>query len=399
MTEPQTTFQRLLSPISSETFLRDYLGSKALHIPGKRSRARSVCTWQQFDELVNMNGLWTGETFKLVLDGQSIPQDRYCIQRQGRDNHPVPELHMEEVQNYLNEGATLIAELAEGLSPGIRAAAQALEMGLGATVSCNVYMSQKARKAFPSHFDTMDVVVLQAEGTKLWRVYRGRFEHPLERPGLSYPYFDQEHHEQAKGEIDFEVELRPGDILYIPAGVYHDALATSGSCLHLSFGITRLTALDYYRWLLNSLEDLPAFRAPIPDYAQGEAARSHLAEVDEQLCKLLKGGKAAEQYPTEQHRIAHQRLRSLRLPADDTATDTCFRVVPSMLTPNGQAGGLCAPGGHLDLTDDGLRIARWLSERDHCLRSEIEQRFHKVATEDICNWIGRFESVGWLIRI
>ena len=74
----------------------------------------------------------------------------------------------------------------------------------------------------------------------------------MQRPGLSYEYQSREHHERAKGALLMELEMTPGDVLYLPRGQYHDALASDGASLHLSFGIGRATVLDFVSVLSQS---------------------------------------------------------------------------------------------------------------------------------------------------
>jgi ribosomal protein L16 Arg81 hydroxylase len=49
--------------------------------------------------------------------------------------------------------------------------------------------------------------------------------------------------------------MKPGDVLYLPRGQYHEALASSDASLHLSFGIGQPTGIDVISRLLKSLPD------------------------------------------------------------------------------------------------------------------------------------------------
>ena len=75
---------------------------------------------------------------------------------------PVPQ----RLGELLAQGATLVLNLMERLTPGVAAVAEAIEMVTGAQTVCNVYCSWDRQQAFSSHFDNTDVFVLQIEGHK-----------------------------------------------------------------------------------------------------------------------------------------------------------------------------------------------------------------------------------------
>ena len=41
-----------------------------------------------------------------------------------------------------------------------------------------------------------------------------------------------------------QVTLKPGDLLYIPRGQYHDALASKNGAIHVAFGLTYFKPID-----------------------------------------------------------------------------------------------------------------------------------------------------------
>jgi hypothetical protein len=101
----------------------------------------------------------------------------------------------------------------------------------GSTVGCSAYLTPKASQGFPPHYDDVEVFVLQLEGSKRWRLY--------ERPDtLEHPAADRttEFGRDELGEPTATLTLHPGDLLYLPRGVVHQALAQEdGHSLHLTF--------------------------------------------------------------------------------------------------------------------------------------------------------------------
>ena len=121
-------------------------------------------------------------------------------------------------------------------------------------VSCNLYLTPPSPpdehnvdtklSGFESHWDFMDVIVMQLEGTKLWSVAK--------RPKMELSLMDQKHKptmQDLTNYLDFETGrydeflLRPGDVLYIPRGFIHNASTTTttdnddSASLHITFGI------------------------------------------------------------------------------------------------------------------------------------------------------------------
>ena len=68
----------------------------------------------------------------------------------------------------------------------------------------------------------------------------------------------------ATGDPVHDVDLHPGDVLYLPRGWIHAAEANDGTSLHLTFGVHPYTRIDVLRAMLAELEQEPSFRASLP---------------------------------------------------------------------------------------------------------------------------------------
>ena len=101
-----------------------------------------------------------------------------------------------------------------------------MEEALGGKVQANLYLSSKRKQGFRAHFDFHDVFAIHVMGEKTWTVFKGMAEHPIKHP--VFEGWPKERHEQLKGELWREVRMSPGDLLYLPRGQYHYALADDG---------------------------------------------------------------------------------------------------------------------------------------------------------------------------
>lgn len=280
-----TDFRDILAPVTPEEFFAEYYGKQALHIPGTPEKFASVMSWEKLNALLNMSIVWQqSDRLKLALDGKIVPPEAYgrSVARHANGaTTPMWDPDPERVKAQMRQGASLVLDRIESLMPGLSAAAETLECALEAKVQANLYCSWKGHQAFTSHFDAHEVFALNMEGNKLWQIYEGRMDDPVEQfttiRSLS-PAF----HERSKGDIKMEVMMRPGDVIYLPRGLYHDALAETGGCIHVTFSAVTVTGVDYASEVFKRAIADPRFRAllPISGASNDDAAYiDHLARL------------------------------------------------------------------------------------------------------------------------
>ena len=99
--------------------------------------------------------------------------------------------------------------------------------------------------------------------------------------------------------------MGPGDLLYLPRGQFHDALASSAASLHVTFSCTQPTGLDLLSRLWDGAVADPLFRAYLPT-EQG-AREQRVAELMEHLraMALQPEGLAQAQALQESFAIKH----------------------------------------------------------------------------------------------
>ena len=394
MSEPITTFARLLDPIGVDAFFADYYDRKALHIPGTPEKVAGICSWDSFNDLLHRTAIWSDKSFKLVLDGTTLSPGQFCEAAANRDGMRVMRPVPEKVVEYLARGASIVLDLVETLTPGLRAAAQSIQMATGCRVSCNAYCSQAEHQAFPSHFDTMDVFAIHIEGNKTWRIYEGRFEGPLESPGFNQTSFSPEYHDKAKGKLAMEVEMKPGDLLYFPKGVYHDALSSSDNCLHLSYGITQSTGIDFLRWVAEGLDQAPLFRKPMPPHDAVGAHDAHLKALRENLMEILQQDDIASQFREEQRSKAFAMLTSVAVPASLSRYRVRGRGVRAVR--RGPDWRVTAPQGNCNMPAGTEGMIEWMLARDHFARQELAAEFSAVNEQTILDILQSLSSIGVL---
>jgi ribosomal protein L16 Arg81 hydroxylase len=211
-----------------------------------------------------------------------------------------------------------------------------LVAGLGrafcAQVGVNAYLTAKGTQTFPLHLDDQDNFILQVEGEKNWRlneraqrpVHRGRLSYD---PDLAYPSFWGPR-PPATPQLA-ELRLRPGDLLYIPRGMPHCAVAEHASSLHLTVSITPLYWLDFLKAALEQAHlHAPELRHALPPGFVGDASLraglkqrfasalqsflDHLS-FDQTLDVVLRNRVRVQGFPPDGHLAHLDRLADLRL--------------------------------------------------------------------------------------
>ncbi|WP_135466704.1 cupin domain-containing protein [Crenalkalicoccus roseus] len=290
------TLAELLAPMPPEQFFAEYHDRQPLHLRGDPAKFASVLSWRQINRLLDMSHIWSAHSLQLVLDGTPVPPEQYCVRATSRDNDQVWQPVAAKVQDWVRRGASVVMNDVDSLTPGLAAVSAALEgAGLG-KAQANVYISWQSHKAFPAHFDTHDVWAVQVEGEKTWNIWEGRAEWPIAHP--VFRNLPQAHHEQAKRGLHAKVLLKPGDLLYLPRGWYHDALAEAPSSVHIAYGVHAPLGMDFLNILVERVLYDPEFRKPLPRQDGGAAAKfaltSRAAQLGQRLAELARDPKVME---------------------------------------------------------------------------------------------------------
>jgi bifunctional lysine-specific demethylase and histidyl-hydroxylase MINA len=255
-------FEDLVAPVKRSVFFKNYVDQLPFY--GKDphpNRFNSLMSWEILNELLSIPSLWTPQTLQLALEGKCLEPRFYC-QTVASLNGPVQRPNPKQVIAYLEQGASLVCNELENLTPALRRMSRLLQEAFGAKIQANLYLSWKQKQAFKSHFDPHDVWAFHILGKKKWTVYQGRYDAPL--PHLAFKQLGQAYHDQAKGEVAFQATLEPGDLLYLPRGTYHDAVAESEASLHVTFGVTRPIGLDMLSLFFEKAIHESFFRQNIP---------------------------------------------------------------------------------------------------------------------------------------
>ncbi len=364
----------IMAPLGGEVFLKDFWGQRPLHLEGTPEKFGDVMNWQGLNRLLDMTTIWSGKSMMLVLDKTTIPPADYTTRDSGRDGGQVLRPIPQKVQALLKRGATLILNDIDQLSPEMSAFADTLERTLGCKVQGNLYMSSKRKQGFEAHFDTHDVVAVQVEGEKTWSVFEGRADHPIAHP--MFRNYSQAHHEEAKGQLWKEVRMKPGDLLYLPRGQYHYALADDGGTIHIAFGLTYPIGIDVMSYLFERMIAEPVMRANLP--RGGEALTSHLEDIAKAIGDVVRSPQTRDDIKAFQDGFHYDRERYdlPELLADDDLGYVVIARNVRLVEKNGRFGLLEeGTGKGVGVPTEVAPMVDWVLKRSQFNKREFAECF------------------------
>lgn len=287
----------VILPIAVGQFLQAFYEKKRLHIKTTDpARGESLLPWQDIEAMISMRSF---NDMQVIQSGMLLPPQLYTT------------TDMSDFHDILAQGASVVVRQIQLNIPQIQWLATAIERQLGFTVGVNAYFSFSRGGAFKPHWDKHDVLVVQVHGRKVWRMWDGKFKNPIESSSQAKCEISDAHSE--------ELELSPGDALYIPRGEPHAASVTAGASVHLTFGLDSLNGVDVLRQLNHAVSQDEFLRADLPPQAAEAQIRAYEAELKARLHRLVDSLDIAEFLEADDANrppIRHASLRSAEEPSD-----------------------------------------------------------------------------------
>jgi ribosomal protein L16 Arg81 hydroxylase len=278
----------LIAPVTPEAFLGRYYEREALvNIRGEPERYADLLTLEILDHFINSADLREG-MIDLTSQKKRMSRDDY-VEEGGR----VSRIAIAE--EYL-DGATIILPQLHDSIFKLGEFCRALEELFSCHMQTNIYLTPSGNQGFPIHYDNHDVFVMQVSGAKAWRLYGV----PVETP-FRGERFELGQHEP--GPVSQQFTLNPGDCVYVPRGMMHDAENVGEEpSLHITVGLITKTWADL---MLESI--------------------SELALTSPDMRRSLPAGFAGRDFDREAARAQFDRLR--REIADKASMDSAFDLL------------------------------------------------------------------------
>jgi ribosomal protein L16 Arg81 hydroxylase len=244
-----SVLQRIVHPLTVDEFVDGYFQRRPLRL--KRPRNKFDFLFRESDFPVNLDRV---RHIRAVF-----PRNRQA------------QIRPTEIEHMYEAGATICVTGMEQAHPRLRAAAERVraELAYAGEITFRAYLSPPG-SGFDLHFDARVATTLQIAGKKRWWYSK--------EPAVAFPLYNSgrepagwpKARPPARSDL-VEVVLEPGDVLCLPAGVWHCAKAQGNHmslALNMAFDHKSGGFLDFLTGMLqNRVVRDAAWRQPLPVHA------------------------------------------------------------------------------------------------------------------------------------
>jgi len=220
------TFSELVG--DEDEFFASYFTQRPLFRPGALAGDMSeILSVADMDDIVHQEGL-RSSLFRMLgrgvlATGPALTR-RLDLRREGQSFEDAPD--PEKIYAHYRSGKTLIHAGLNHTRPNLRKLCAILTEKFAAPSEAVAFLTPAGTQAGTVHSDPSDVYIIQLAGSKHWQVWP-----TLETRRMGE---DREYPRSELAEPILDVELRPGDVLYLPYGTPHVAAAREQTSLHLT---------------------------------------------------------------------------------------------------------------------------------------------------------------------
>ena len=182
-------------------------------------------------------------------------------------------------------------------------------------VSVNLYVTPPRSQGLDRHQDGHDVLILQMEGRKRWRIWKSDAPPPLDSlPALTFETAKRIRNDyrgtpfggrgvpdgEIEGKTEWNLDLGPGEMIYVPRGWAHEVWTEDSHSAHLTFGFHLASWVDLLMTVVaQGSRRHGAIRESLPiGFARVAPDASKVRERTRELLALLgdiDGGEAMEE--------------------------------------------------------------------------------------------------------
>jgi ribosomal protein L16 Arg81 hydroxylase len=286
-------------------------------------------------------------------------RDSVLVPRQFYTSNEGKELKVRAFHDLLAQGVSIVIDGVHRSIAQISQLAAAVEREMGIPTQVNAYLSFTKGGAFKPHWDIHDVLVVQVHGRKRWRIWKAVVPNPIELAD-SMPV-------DASTVPDQEIELAPGDVLFIPRGDPHAAAVSAGRSVHLTIGLRSETGINFLNYIHKKAAQDPLLRMNLPRQSLDEQLSAHEAALKRRLHQLIDAASVS-------HFLAEGDLA--RAPAVQTAVSgalpqlddvlrlTLRRRVPLPDASDNMSQLVTIGGEGRQLSPASIDVLRWLFDHE-----------------------------------
>jgi len=276
------SFTDIIDPMSAEEFFSSYWEKKPLHIPRSNTQFyKDILTLEHAQAAIAFGGL-RYPAIQLSKSGGFLHPDVFCTDIHAGDIVFTGVPDIDRIQTEYRSGASISLPGFNRTWQPLRNLAAAVETYLDHAVHTNIYITPGNTAGFKPHYDAHEVFVLQISGRKHWKIY----DAPIDLPHRTQQYQPQIHTTPATPLL--ELDMNPGDLLYMPRGFVHTTHTSDSASMHITLGVTVYTYVELFStWLQSSKKEVDFRRALPPGFASRPELQQGMEEEFSRLVKAL----------------------------------------------------------------------------------------------------------------
>ncbi|MBK8258440.1 MAG: cupin-like domain-containing protein [Polyangiaceae bacterium] len=270
----------LFFPITSASFFDEIYEKRALHIPAQNAARHGLLSLSDLTQAFRRGPL----------------SDVVCFPEHAETTREALVESSTDLEKYLNDGHPLVWNRAHGASSAVDELTGLLAETFGAHVWPNVYSTGTAGTPFQMHFDAHEVIAVHCEGEKEWTISSVRVDRPLDTSEMEDAVKTAlvARREEAEQNVAMTFTSRPGDVVYIPRGLFHNARSLNGRSLHVTFGLELPTGFELAKRIIANMLGDPWMREYLPALAADEAGEKTVLLLGELADRLRSGVSPAQ---------------------------------------------------------------------------------------------------------
>lgn len=284
-TAPET-LEELVAPLSQAEFL-SLLRERKLTLVrgGGADRYRPLLDWDTLKRMIE-RGAHPKNLADITLTRESVvvPPDRWLTKNPAGGNR----IDIVKIESYMAQGFSLVMTRIETHAPHLSQLCDNIKSRLFEEIKVGVVVTTGTSGAFTLHYDPEDLIILQVEGRKRWKIYGPAVSNPvIGMPQQTPPPED---------ELIFDEMLEPGDFLFVPGGNWHRCENGPGRSVHLGFFLQPPTGWHFIKAINSQLLADEIFRKPLTRLAGPQELAEMEADFKERAIENINRLKLDEHF-------------------------------------------------------------------------------------------------------
>lgn len=254
MNSAPSTLTELIAPLSAADFMALLRERKLTLLRGNGAdRYSSLMTWNGLLKMIERGEHPASlSEFHLVKDSMLAPPDRWLKPNPSGGGNVVD---LPRFLAYMENGFSLAMTRVDAYAPHLKALCDSIRSTVREQIKIGVIVTRGQGGAFTLHYDPEDLIILQVEGRKRWKIFGPPVVNPV--VGMPPPPAPPE------DTLLFDEILEAGDFLFVPAGNWHRCENQANRSIHLGIFFQPPIGLDVVKAFTSQLMSDDGLRTPL----------------------------------------------------------------------------------------------------------------------------------------